>query len=579
MVLIRLLASYGRPYRWAVAAVMAVQLIQTAAALSLPDLSADMIDRGVLPGDSAHIWRVGAVMSAVAVVQLVCGVSAAWIAARIASNLAGDLRAAQVEQVHSFSMRELHRFGAPSLITRATNDVQQLQMLVQTTLTFMVTAPLMCVGGIVFALNQDLPLSLLLVAVTPVLGVAIWVLLRGMIAPSRVLQDTIDTVNRILREQLTGQRVIRAFVTEYRERQRFAIANRRLTAVSERVGQLTAMIVPVVNMIAGVAGVPVLWFGAQRIEAGALGVGALTAFLGYLMQITGAATMSSHLFRQLPRAQVCAGRIKEVLDTESTVVAPATGLRVLPEPGRVELRGVVFHYPGAQEPVLGGVDLLAEPGSTVAIIGGTGSGKSTVLSLIPRLAEVSDGVLLLGGADIRTIDPAVIGRSIGYVPQRSYLFSGTVASNLRFGDPDASDAALWHALEVAQAKDFVAALPSGLDAPVAQGGANLSGGQRQRLAIARALVGRREVYLFDDSFSALDYTTDARLRAALARETVGATVIIVAQRVSTIRDADRIVVLEEGRVSGIGTHHELLDASATYREIVFSQMSEAEAAA
>jgi ATP-binding cassette subfamily B protein len=577
-VLIQLLSAHARPHRRAVALVAVVQLAQTIAALALPDLSADIIDNGVLPGDVGHIWRVGALMAPVALVQLVCGVSAARLGARIATGLAGDLRAAQVERIQAFSTRELAAFGAPSLITRATNDVQQIQTLVQTTLTYMVTAPLMCVGGIVFALAQDRWLSLLLVVIAPVLGAVTWLVTRQMVPASRVAQTTIDTVNRILREQIVGLRVIRAFVRENHEHARFTVANERLTEVSLWIGRLMALIVPAVTAVAGVSSVAVVWFGAQRAGSGAIGVGTLTAFLGYLLQILGAAIMATYLLRQLPRAQVCARRVVEVLETETSLVPPARPVRTLPHPGRVELRDVTFRYPGAEAAVLDDVAFTAEPGQTVAIIGGTGSGKSTALSLIPRLADPTDGAVLVGGVDVRQLDPALLARTVGYVPQRPYLFSGTVATNLRFGRPDASDEELWWALEIAQAAEFVAALPRGLDTPVAQGGTTYSGGQRQRLAIARALAARPAVYLFDDSFSSLDHATDARLRAALATETAGATVVIVAQRVGAIRHADQIVVLDEGRAAGLGSHRDLLAGCATYREIVLSQMSEAEAA-
>lgn len=576
--LIRFLRPYARPYRRTITAVLVLQLVQSAAALYLPDLSADVIDKGVLRGDTGYIWQVGGIMAAVSLVQFGCAVAATVLATKAASALAHDLRAALFATVQSFSARELNHFSAPSLITRTTNDVQQVQMLVQVVLTFMVTAPIMCVGGIAFALGQDVPLSLLLVVVMPVLGVVIWAVLRRMTPLSVVMQDTIDTVNRIMREQITGLRVIRAFVQERREYERFGEANTQLTDVSLRVGRLMALLQPVLTTVTGVAGVAVVWFGARRIDSGAIDVGALSAFLGYVMQVLGAAIMSSYLLRQLPRAEVCAGRLREVLDTASTVEPPVLPVHDLPQPGRIEVWDAGFRYPGAEAAVLAGISVAAAPGETVAVIGSTGSGKSTLLGLIPRLADTSEGTVAVGGVDVRDIDRATLSKVVGYVPQRPFLFSGTIATNLRFGAPDATDEELWHALEIAQAREFVDRLPEGLDAPIAQGGTNVSGGQRQRLAIARALVGKPDIYLFDDSFSALDYATDARLRAALARETAGATVVIVAQRVSTIRDADRIVVLDEGRVVGTGTHHQLLADNATYREIVLSQMTEAEAA-
>ncbi|MEU5259846.1 ABC transporter ATP-binding protein [Amycolatopsis sp. NPDC021455] len=576
--LIPLLTAHVRPHRRAVAVVALVQLVQTIAALALPDLSADIIDNGVLPGNTGHIWFAGSLMTVAALVQLACGIAAARLGARIATGLAADLRGAQVERIQAFSTRELTSFGAPSLITRVTNDVQQIQTLVQTVLTFMVTAPLMCAGGIVFAVAQDRRLSLLLMVIAPVLATVTWLVTRRMVPASRVLQTTIDTVNRVLREQITGLRVIRAFGREDQEHARFAAANERLTGVSLGIGKLMALIVPAVTAVAGVSGVAVVWFGAQRVDSGAIGPGALTAFLGYLLQILGAAIMATYLLRQLPRAQVSARRVAEVLNTESSLAPPAQPVRTLPRPGRVEFRDVSFRYPGAEAAVLDDVAFTAEPGRTTALIGSTGSGKSTTLSLIPRLADPSGGAVLVGGVDVRRLDPAVLARTVAYVPQRPYLFSGTIATNLRLGRSDASDEELWWALETAQAAEFVTALPLGLDTPVAQGGTTFSGGQRQRLAIARALAVRPAVYLFDDSFSALDQVTDARLRAALATETAGATVVVVAQRVATIRHADRIVVLDEGRVAGQGTHRHLMAECPVYREIVLSQPGEAEAA-
>lgn len=575
--LIRLLVPFARPHRRVLVAVIVLQLIQSAAALYLPDLSADIIDKGVLRGDTPYILRIGGVMAGVSVVQLACALAATVLATRMASALAHDLRATMFARVQSFSVRELNHFGAPSLITRTTNDVQQVQMLVQVTLTFMVTAPLMCVGGIVFALGQDVPLSLLLAVVTPVSAVIIGVVLRRMTPLSATLQDTIDAMNRVMREQITGLRVIRAFGRERHEHARFGAVNEELTDVSLRVGRLMAVIFPTVTAVTGLAGVAVVWFGAHRIDSGAIEVGALSAFLGYVMQILGAAIMATYLLRQLPRAEVCARRIRAVLDTTSSIQPPARPVTDLPLPGRVDFHGVGFRYPGAEATVLDGISFTVAPGETVAIVGGTGSGKSTLLGLIPRLADTGDGTVAVGGVDVRDMDRATLGRVVGYVPQRPFLFSGTVAGNLRFGAPDACDEDLWRALDTAQVREFVEGLPEGLDAPIAQGGVNVSGGQRQRLAIARALVGRRDVYVFDDSFSALDHATDARLRAALTRETAGATVIIVAQRIGTVRDADRIVVLDEGVVVGEGTHHQLLAGNTTYREIVLSQMTEAEA--
>ncbi|WP_436777632.1 ABC transporter ATP-binding protein [Yinghuangia sp. YIM S09857] len=576
--LIRLVRAHLTPYRRPVAVLALLQLAQTAATLYLPNLNADIIDTGVVHGDHGYIVRVGAVMVAVASVQLVCSYLAVRIGARVGMALGRDIRRSVFARVQSLSVREMGRFGAPSLITRSTNDVQQVQMLVLLTLTLMVSAPIMAVGGIVLAVDQDPPLSLTLVVLVPLLGIAIGAILRGLAPLSNAMQRGIDSVNRIMREQITGLRVIRAFVKEDHESRRFAAANAELTDVSVRVGRLMALMFPAVMTIVNIAGAAVLWFGAERVDSGEMTVGALTAFISYLLQLLMAAVMATYMLLWIPRAEVCAGRILEVLDTESSVALPSCPVRRLTRRGHVELRGVGFHYPGAETGVLDGITLSAGPGETTAIIGGTGSGKSTLLSLIPRLSDATAGTVLVGGVDVRDLDPALLSRTVGYVPQRPYLFSGTIASNLRYGAPDASDDDLWRALEVAQARDFVEALTDGLDARVAQGGTNVSGGQRQRLAIARALVGRPDVYLFDDSFSALDYATDTRLRTALAEETAEAAVIVVAQRVGTIRDADRIVVLDEGRIVGVGTHAELLESDGTYREIVLSQLTEAEAA-
>jgi ATP-binding cassette subfamily B protein len=483
------------------------------------------------------------------------------------------------DRVQAFSAREVGQFGAPSLITRTTNDVQQVQMLVLLAFTLMVSAPIMCVGGMVLALQQDVPLSALLVVIMPLLVGLIALILSRMRPLFRSMQVRIDTVNRIMREQITGIRVIRAFVRDEREQARFQGANDQLTDVSLRVGKLMALMFPVVLLVVNLSTIAVLWFGGHRIADGQMQVGALTAFISYLMQILMAVMMATFMFVMIPRAEVCAERIQEVLDTPSSVVLPADPVRTLDRHGLLELRGVDFHYPGAESPVLCGVDLVARPGQITAVIGSTGSGKTTLLNLIPRLMDATGGTVLVGGVDVRRLDQRVLSDAVGLVPQKPYLFTGTVASNLRYGNPDATDEELWQALDVAQARDFVERMEGGLAAPIAQGGTNVSGGQRQRLAIARLLVHRPEIYLFDDSFSALDYATDAALRAALARHIADATVVIVAQRVSTIRDADRIVVLDAGRVVGTGTHPELMDDNETYREIVLSQLTEQEAAA
>lgn len=578
LVLIRLLRAYLRPYSRPITLLVLLQLVSTLAALYLPTLNADIIDDGVVKGDTGYILRVGGVMIAVTVLQALCSVGAVFIGARTAMAFGRDVRAAVFDRVQSFSAREVGQFGAPSLITRTTNDVQQVQMLALMSFTLMVAAPIMCVGGIIMALNQDVPLSGLLLAVIPALGVVVVLLVRALRPRFRSMQERIDTVNRVLREQITGIRVIRAFVKDDQEQARFADANEDLTQVARQVGRLMSIMFPAVMLVVNVSSVAVLWFGAHRIDSGAMEIGALTAFLSYLMQILMSVMMATFMFMMVPRAEVCAERIEEVLGTHSSVVPPTDPVRKVLRRGNLELRDVDFRYPGAEASVLRAIDLTARPGETTAIIGSTGSGKSTLLGLVPRLFDATSGQVLLDGVDVRELAPAALAENVGIVPQKPYLFSGTIASNLRYGRPDATDEELWHALEIAQAKEFVEKLPEGLDAPIAQGGGNVSGGQRQRLAIARTLVRRPSVYLFDDSFSALDYATDAKLRKALARETSDATVLIVAQRVSTIRDADRIVVLDEGAVVGTGTHHELMADNPTYREIVLSQLTEQEAA-
>ncbi|MCX4822900.1 ABC transporter ATP-binding protein/permease [Streptomyces sp. NBC_01142] len=576
--LIQLVRTYLRPYRKPIALLVALQLLQTSATLYLPTLNADIIDNGVVTGDTGLILRLGALMIAVSVVQVFCNIGAVFYGARTAAALGRDVRAAVFDRVQSFSAREVGHFGAASLITRTTNDVQQVQMLVLMAFTLMVSAPIMCVGGIIMALGQDVPLSAVLLAVVPVLGIAVSLIVKKMRPLFRTMQVRLDTVNRVLREQITGNRVIRAFVRDEYEKERFRGANNELTDVSLSTGRLMALMFPTVMTVVNVSSVAVVWFGAHRIDSGAIQIGALTAFLAYLLQIVMAVMMATFMFMMVPRAEVCAERIEEVLGTDSSVVPPAEPVGQLRRHGHLEIRDVDFRYPGAEESVLRGVGLQARPGETTAIIGSTGSGKSTLLGLVPRLFDVTGGEVLVGGVDVRELDAALMARTVGLVPQKPYLFSGTVATNLRYGKPGASDEELWQALEVAQAADFVRELEGGLNAPVAQGGINVSGGQRQRLAIARTLVQRPEIYLFDDSFSALDYATDAALRGALARETAEATVVIVAQRVSTIRDADRIVVLDEGQVVGSGSHHELMAGNETYREIVLSQLTEAEAA-
>ncbi len=552
--------------------------MQTLATLYLPTLNADIIDNGVITGNTHYILHTGVVMIIVTFVQVACLVGAVYFGARTAMALGRDIRFAVFSRVQDFSAREVSRLGTPSLITRTTNDVQQVQMLVLMTFTMMVSAPIMCVGGIILALNQDVPLSALLLVAVPVLGIIVSLIIARMRPLFRQMQKRIDQINRVLREQITGVRVIRAFVRDQRERQRFGQASTELMDVSVGVGRLMALMFPAVLLVLNLSSIAVLWFGGHRVADGAMQIGSLTAFLTYLMQILMSVMMATFMFMMVPRAEVCAERIVEVLDTEPDVVPPRRPVALPVLRGRLELRGAEFRYPGAQEPVLQDISLQARPGEVTAIIGGTGSGKTTLLGLVSRLFDVTAGAVLIDGVDVRQLAPQVLSDAIGLVPQKPYLFTGTVASNLRYGRPGATDAQLWRALEIAQARDFVAQMTGGLEAPIAQGGTNVSGGQRQRLAIARAIVHEPEIYLFDDSFSALDYATDAALRAALARATTGATVVIVAQRVATIRHADRIVVLDAGRVVATGSHEELMRGDETYREIVLSQLTEEEAA-
>ncbi len=576
--LFRLLRDRLQPYRQWLGAVVLLQLVGTIASLYLPSLNADIIDNGVSHGDTGYIVRTGAWMLLVSLVQISCSVVAVYFGARTAMSFGRDVRGALFHRVGGFSSREVARFGAPSLITRTTNDVQQVQMLVVMSATMMVAAPIMAVGGVIMALREDLGLSWLLVVSVPLLAVLIAVIVTRMVPQFRLMQERVDGVNRVLREQITGVRVVRAFVREPVEEARFAVANESLTRTATRAGRLMALIFPTVMLVLNLSSVAVLWFGAGRIDDGSMQVGSLTAFLNYLAQILMSVLMSTFLLMMVPRAAVCAERIQEVLGTESSVAPPTEPVRELATIGEVEFRGVTFAYPGAAAPVLKDVTFTAHRGQTTAIIGSTGAGKTTLLALIPRLMDVTDGTVLVDGVDVRRLEPDVLWSRLGYVPQRSYLFSGTIASTLRHGDPDATDEQLWAALEVAQARDFVERLPEGLDAPVSQGGTNLSGGQRQRLAITRAIVRRPEIYLFDDAFSALDPGTDARLRAALRPITRDAAVLVVAQRVSTIIDADRILVLEAGEIVGDGTHDELVAHCPPYAEIVRSQLSAEEVA-
>jgi ATP-binding cassette subfamily B multidrug efflux pump len=578
MVLLQLLRTHLRTYRRPLGLVVLLQFVGTMAALYLPSLNADIIDSGVATGDTGYITRTGAVMLAVSLVQIVCSAAAVFVGARVAMSFGRDVRAAVFRRVGTFSSREVHLLGAPSLITRNTNDVQQVQMLVLMTCTMMVAAPIMMVGGVLMAMREDIGLSWLLVVCVPTLFLTVGFVISRMVPGFRLMQKRIDNVNRILREQITGIRVVRAFVREPFETRRFGAANAELTAVAITTGRWMATMFPTVMLVLNVSSVAVLWFGGHRVDDGSMQIGALTAFLAYLVQILMSVMMATFMLIMVPRASVCADRIVEVLDTETSVVPDADPVTELSGHGELEFRGVQFTYPGAEAPVLRDLSFTALPGRTTAIIGSTGAGKTTMVNLVPRLFDATGGAVYVDGVDVRRLDPELLWSRIGLVPQKAFLFSGTVASNLRYGKPDATEEEMWEALEIAQGRDFVEAMPEGLEAPITQGGTNVSGGQRQRLAIARALIRRPDIYLFDDSFSALDLSTDARLRAALGPVTMDATVVIVAQRVSTIIDADQILVLEDGEVVGRGTHDELLESCSTYQEIVRSQLT-AEAAA
>jgi len=576
--LYRLVRTYLTPYAAMLGVLLVLQLIATLASLYLPSLNGRIIDEGVAVGDTSFILKTGLVMLAVSFVQIVATIGATRIGAQSSASLGREVRSSVFKRVGQFSAQELSRFGAPTLVSRSTNDITQVQQVTYMFLAIMVSAPIMMVGGIFMALREDLGLSWLVAVAVPALGVAIGLIIAKMVPHFRSMQTAVDSVNRILREQITGLRVVRAFVREDVERERFAVANRTYTGTALAVGKLMALAFPVVMVIFNASTVAVLWFGAHRIDNGQMEIGSLTAFMSYLIQILMSVMMATFMAMMIPRATVSAGRIQEVLDTDSSVHAPADPVVIPPGPVSVELRGVTFAYPGAESPVLREVSLRAEPGTTTAIVGSTGAGKTTLVGLVPRLHDVTSGQVLVGGVDVREAEPEDLWSHIGLVPQRPYLFTGTVASNLRYGDPHATDDELWAALEVAQADGFVRAMPDGLESPIAQGGTNVSGGQRQRLAIARALVSKAGIYLFDDAFSALDVATDARLRAAMRPVTRDAVVIVVAQRVSSIIHADRIVVLDDGLVVGNGTHAELLESCPTYVEIVESQQAMEEAA-
>jgi ATP-binding cassette subfamily B multidrug efflux pump len=568
----KILFRYLRPYRRQLVAVLVFQFAAALASLYLPTLNSNIIDEGVAQGDTGYIWTTGLLMLAISLGQITASVIATYFAARAAMQAGRDIRNDVFERVSAFSEREVSQFGAGSLITRNTNDVTQVQMLAMMGATMLVSAPLLAIGGIIMAVRQDVGLSWIIAVVVPVLLLIVGLIISRMVPLFRMFQKRLDAVNRVMREQLTGIRVVRAFVREPIEEERFEKANTDIMDVGRRVGSLFVLLFPLAMLVLNVTVVGVIWFGGIRVDAGDIEIGTLFAFMQYIGLILGGVLMASFMTIMIPRAAVSAERVAAVLASETTLVRPTTPVTAFSAPGTVEFRDAGFSYPGAEKGVLGGISFAAARGETVAVVGSTGAGKTTLVSLIPRLFDVTSGSVLVGGVDVRQVELDLLWTTIGLVPQRPFLFTGTVASNLRFGREDATDDELWHALEIAQGRDFVEEMDGKLDARIAQGGTNVSGGQRQRLAIARAIVHAPDILVFDDSFSALDLTTDARLRQALWRELPDVTKIVVAQRVSTITDADRIIVLDDGAMVGVGTHEELLATSDTYREIVESQL-------
>ena len=567
----RLLSTVLSKYKGLLWVVIAFQAIQAVAGLFLPTLNSYIINNGIVKEDLGYIWRMGALMLLVTVLQVAFSVIAVYYGSKVAMGFGRDVRRSLFHQVNDFSAREVAQFGAPSLITRITNDVQQVQMLVLMTCTLLLSAPFTSIGGVFLAMDQDLGLSRILMFSIPILAVLLGLIIGSMVPSFRKMQERIDRINEILREQLTGIRIVRAFVREPEEKKRFNDANAAVTEVALRGGRLQALMFPTATLVINISSVAVVWFGSDRINAGLMQPGAMVAFLTYLTQILMSVMMATWMAALIPRASVSAERIQEVLNTPTSVVVAENAITELRQTAVLQFDSVGFHYPGAESPVLEGISFTVKAGQTLAVIGSTGSGKTTLVSLVPRLFDATSGAVLLDGVDVRALAPEALWSRVGIVPQKPYLFSGTIASNLGYGKEDATEEEMWTALRTAQAEDFVRAMPGGLEAVIAQGGSNVSGGQRQRLAIARALIRHPEIYLFDDSFSALDLATDARLRAALAPSVRDAVVVIVAQRVSTIRDADQILVLEDGACVGLGTHDELLATCPTFQEIVESQ--------
>jgi len=576
--LTQILKKYLRPYKKQVYLILVMLLIQAIASLYLPNLNADLINNGVAKGKVGYIWHVGEIMLASSALVMGASVLLAFLAARVSMAFGRDLRGAVFSAVEGFSARELNKFGAPSLITRNTNDVQQVQLVLFMGFTMMIGAPITGIGAIIMAVRSNVKLSGILLVVLPIMTILILLLLRRIVPAFRMMQIKIDRINLVLREQIAGVRVIRAFVKTKQEESRYADASLDLMQTQLRVTRTFAVMFPSLSMILNLSAVAVTYFGAKLVSSGNLAIGNLTAFSSYIMLILSSVMMAIFMTLQIPRAAACAERIQEVLDTQSSVVESVTPRNPLVRQGVIEFDRAEFRYPGAEHPILSDISFTARPGQFTAIIGSTGSGKSTLINLIPRFIDVTGGRVLLDGMDVRDQSLESLWSELGLVPQRSFLFGGTIAANLRYGKNDASDEELWKALEIAQARDFVEELPEKLEARVSQGGTNFSGGQRQRLSIARALVKKPQILIFDDSFSALDYTTDSKLRSALHEVMSHTTMIVVAQRVSTILKADQIIVLDQGRVVGIGTHAELMKSSETYQEIVLSQLSPEEAA-